>query len=176
MRVEITGLSLGDITYIGANLRDGDREEILSQCPAGTTGGAAAAGMFQSLHPDWSWCALLDGQPTAAFGFQPFNTATWIAWAYGTHRMPRTIPAISRHCMRVTPLLLDLGVRRVEVRALQGHTAAKAWLMRLGCTFQCDLPDFGRDGQTFELWSWTLSRGHPLQRIKYRVPIGSEAT
>ena len=173
-KVEIVRLSLLDITYAGANLRDGDREEILSQCPHGTTGSDAAAAMYQGLHPEWSWCARLDGNPACAFGFQPFNAATWIAWAYGTRHMGKVIPAVTRHCMAAAQGLIDLGVRRVEVRTLKGHAAAQRWLKRLGCEPECELYDFGRDGETFELWSWSLHRGHPLERIEYRVPICSQ--
>ena len=125
--------------------------------------------MHGSLPPDWSWIAYLDGTPAAAFGFQPYTYAVWIGWAFGTRAMVRAIPAITRHCWAQEQRLLDIGARRVEVRSLKGHDIAQAWLTRLGCKWRCDLPDSGRDGETFELWSWQLGDGRPTRNTQYRM-------
>ncbi len=175
-RVRIDPLNVRDLTYILANLREPDAREVLCQAPAGIDRTTLGIAMFQSLPRDWAWCASFDGQPACAFGFQPFNVAVSIGWCFGTRHMVRTIPAVSRHCLAREPDLLALGVRRVEVRSLVGHDIAHAWLTRLGCRRETLLPEFGRDGETFTLWAWTL-RALPSQTKDYRhVPSEGEST
>jgi hypothetical protein len=132
------------------------------------SGSDAAAAIFTGLPVGWSWIATLDGNPACAFGFQPFNVCVWTAWAFGTRRMIRAIPAVTAHCIAQEQRLIDLGARRVEVRTMQGHDIAQGWLTRLGCRHIADLPGAGRDNETFELWCWTLAEGRPSSRITYR--------
>lgn len=168
-RVLIGPATLRDITYIGANLRPPDRDEILCQLPRGTTGSDMAAGVYHTLDSAWTWVASIDGQPACAFGFHPMTSPVWMGWAWGTSKMIRTIPAVTRHCWDQERRLLELGVRRVEVRTMKGHDVSQAWLERLGCRYQCDLPDHGRDGETFELWAWQLCDGLPTRNTSYRT-------
>lgn len=157
------------MTYIGANLREPDAREILCQLPEGTSGSTMAAGVFAATDPNWTWVASLAGQPACAFGFQPLTVPVWIGWAWGTRRMMRTIPAVTRWCWAQQERLLDLGCRRLEVRTIKGHDLSQAWLSRLGCRYRCDLPDHGRSGETFELWAWQLSDGLPTSNTSYRT-------
>jgi hypothetical protein len=174
-RVTIAPANLRDMTYIGANLRPDDAREILCQVPAGTTGAQAAAAIFQSVPGGWAWTASLDGNPACAFGFQPFTSPVWIGWAFGTRRMIRTIPAITRHCLLQEPRLLDLGVKRVEVRTLADHDISHQWLTRLGCRFAADLPDHGRNRELFQLWAWSLTHGLPSLTKDYRNVCSEDA-
>lgn len=167
-RVLIGPANLRDFTYIGANLREADRREIFCQLPEGTTGSGMAAQVFDGLAGDWTWIASIDGQPVCAFGFQPFTTPVWIGWAWGTRQMVRAIPAVTRHCLEQEMKLIGLGVRRLEVRTIKGHDVSHLWLSRLGCRYRCDLPDHGRNGETFELWAWQLSDGLPTVNTSYR--------
>lgn len=128
-----------------------------------------AAAVFSAVPEQWSWVASVGGQPACAFGFQPFSAAVWMGWAWGTKAMIRTIPAVTRHCLAQEAKLIDLGVRRLEVRTIKGHDVSQVWLSRLGCKYRCDLPDHGRDGETFELWAWQLSEGLPSINTKYRT-------
>lgn len=171
------------MTYIGANLREPDAKEIFCQLPEGITGSAMAAAVLDAVDSNWTWVACLDGQPVCAFGFQAFSVPVWIGWAWGTRHMIRAMPAVTRHCLEQEQRLLDLGVRRVEVRTMKGHDVSHAWLASLGCRYQCDLPDHGRDGETFELWAWQLRDGLPSTNATYRTnrnvlpasPKGAEA-
>lgn len=176
MRVAIKPVNLRDITYIGANLRPDDAKEVLCQCPAGTTGAAAAAAIFPAVPADWAWVATLDGNPACAFGFQPQTAAVWAAWAFGTARMPRVMPAVTRHFLEQEKRLLELGIGRLEVRTLKGHIQAQAWLTRLGCRYEADLPDHGINRQLFELWAWTLTYGLPSQTKGYRNVLCSKSS
>jgi hypothetical protein len=100
----------------------------------------------------------------------------WIGWAFGTSRMIRTIPAVTRHCLAQQEALIEMGVRRVEVRTLVDHDISHAWLRQLGCVYECTLPDYGRNGETFEQWAWCLSRGRPTDRTSYHVPTEAKGS
>lgn len=167
-RVLIAPATLRDVTYIAANMRDEDRRELLCQMPDGTTLTEAAVAMHAAMMPGFAWTAALDGVPACAFGYQAFSTPVWVAWAWGTKRMVRTIPAVTPFMLAQGERLIGLGCRRVEARTLKGHGTAQRWLARLGCTWRCDLEDFGRGGETFELWAWTLSNWRGHDAVDYR--------
>lgn len=185
-RVRIEPANLRDCTYIGANLREEDRREIMCQLPDDVSGAAMAASVFAGAPEPWTRIASLDGQPVAAFGFMPFTVPVWLAWAWGTKLLPRVAPAITRWCWEEEQQLLELGVRRVEVRTIEGHHQAHRWLESLGCKRVCDLPDHGRNGELFHLYAWTIGDGRPSQRHRYRTtnhvfqnassPEGADAT
>ena len=169
MAIEIREPTLLDITFIGANLRPEDYRETMCQLPAGTRGSTAMAAIYYDLPPGWSWIAYDNGQPVAVFGFQPMTVSVWSAWALGTRRMTRAIPAITRWCWGQEQRLIDAGVRRLEARTIEGHHQAHRWLERLGCTRVCELPDHGRDGELFYLYAWHLGAGRPTQNSRYRI-------
>lgn len=107
--------------------------------------------------PDWCWTAWLDGQPRAAFGISALSDRQphmRTAWAWGTDRFRRCVPEITRH-MRTWPARLYAdGVTRVEVRSLKDHDLAHIWLSGLGARRECEMPGYGVNGETFELWSF----------------------
>lgn len=167
--IEICEPTLFDMTYIGAHLRPEDYRETMCQVPPGTLGSQALAGVMDGLAPGWNWVARIGDQPVAAFGFQPMTTPVWAAWALGTRRMVRVIPAITRWCWAHEQKLIDAGVRRVEARTIEGHDQAHRWLERLGCQRVCDLPDHGHNGELFHLYAWHLGAGRPTQNTRYRI-------
>lgn len=169
MVIEILEPNIRDLTYIGANLRPEDYRETMCQLPEGTLGSSALAEIYLGLAPGWSWVATVNGQPAAVFGFQPFTTPVWIAFALGTRRITRAIPAITRWCWSQEQRLIDAGVRRLEARTIEGHDQAHRWLERLGCSRVCELPDHGRNGELFYLYAWHLGAGRPTQNSRYRI-------
>lgn len=149
-------------------MRDEDACEILCQMPEGTSLTDAAMAMFEAMLPGYCWTASVDGTPACAFGYQPFSVSVWVAWAWGTSRMIRTIPAVTPFMLAHGEKLIGIGVRRVEARTIEGHVTAQKWLARLGCRKRCDLPDYGRSGETFELWDWTLADWKGPGAVSYR--------
>ena len=113
---------------------------------------------WYSSGPDWCWTAWLDDQPQAAFGISfvsPLQPHMRSAWAWGTPRFKRCAPALTRFCKREWPSrLIEDGVTRVEVRSLQGHDLAHRWLAALPARKEADLPYYGVNGETFELWAF----------------------
>lgn len=177
--------TLLDVTYIGAHLRPEDYREMMCQVPEGLLGSTALAAMSEGLSPRWTWVARIAGQPAAIFGFHPITVPVWQAFALGTRQTHRVIPAITRWCWDQEQRLMDAGVRRLEVRTIEGHTGAHRWLEKLGCSRVCDLPDHGRNGELFHLYAWHLGAGRPTRNTVYRTkhhvhehqnPEGAETT
>lgn len=156
MSVEIRPGTCRDLCFIAANLRDEDRREIFASAVLESATEAAMLSWYSS-GPDWCWTAWLDNQPQAAFGISAvshFQRHMRSAWAWGTDRFKRCVPAITRQAQKCPALLLAEGVTRVEVRSLQGHDLAHKWLSGLGARKECDLPEYGVNGETFELWAF----------------------
>lgn len=174
MAVEIIPANLRDCTYIGANMRPQDAREVFCQIPEGMSGSDFAAHAFTAFAQGWAWVALINGNPVCFFGFQPVTAAVWQGFAVGTRKMIRAVPAMTAHCLAQEARLVEAGCRRLEVRTIEGHDLSRRWLKHLGCKFVCPLPDSGRNGESFDLYTWTLSDGLPSQLKDYRnVPSQS---
>ena len=152
MTVRIVGGNLRDLSYIAANLRPDDRAEVDCQLDEWTPASLA----FQALHAGPSYVAELNGNPEAAFGAGEIRLGLWIAWSWGTSRMARCVPRITKFVHDVLiPDIARRGGRRTEARALASNDMAVRWLRRLGATEQCLLPAYGKNGEDFILFDWT---------------------
>lgn len=157
MVVDIRPATLRDITFVAANMRGQDKREILATAKLDTLTEAGVISFHTS--EDWCWIAWLDGQPVGAFGvaygnpvYQPHIRHVW---AYGTWRFKRVVPAISRFILREWPhRLLSEGVTRVECRSLIDHDLAHKWMTGLKAHKECDLLNYGVNGETFTQWAW----------------------
>lgn len=156
MSVEIRPGTLRDITFVASNLREQDRREVFATALLGS---GTEAG-FISFHnsPGFSWTGWLEGQPVAAFGVgqgSPWQPHIRHAWAFGTGRFKRTVPAITRFCLKEWPSrLIGEGVTRVEIRSLADHDLAHKWLSALRAHREAVMLNYGVNGETFELWAW----------------------
>ena len=127
--VEIKRATLRDVCFVAAHMRAEDRREALCQFAPGTTMLELAA----SSHGGSGlvYCAWYRGSPVAAFGAAPASHAgtVWSAWLFGTNKLARAIPEIGRFGLdTLSARLIEEGVRRVEVRSIEGHDIAHAWL------------------------------------------------
>jgi hypothetical protein len=165
--------TLRDIAYVTANLRPEDRGEI--RASADLTSTVEAALIAFETSKGWCWTVKIAGQPVAAFGAAETSQLTphiRTAWAFGTRRFRRTVPAISRFARAEWPdRLAGEGVRRLEARSLAGHDIAHRWLAALGARLEGRLERYGTGGEDFMLWSWTgprssSSSGSPLPASK----------
>lgn len=148
--------NLRDITYVAANLREADRREILASADLEC---ASQAGWLSWLAsgPHWCWTAQIDGQPVGAFGIgmnNPLLPHMRSAWAFGTDRFKRVVPAITRFARDEWPMMLEsVGVWRVEIRSLGTHDIAQRWLEAIGARHEATLHGYGTGGEDFELWA-----------------------
>lgn len=151
-RVEIIPATLRDVSYILANLCEDDERELRLQY-ADTF---ALTDLAAIAVAGEAWVALADGQPAEACGLarSEISPHLGIAWAFGTDRRRRAIPALTRHIRERVYYWLRDGVRRVEARAIADHYTAHRWLIGLGAQ-ALPLPAWGRNGEDFTLFWWT---------------------
>lgn len=151
--VAIKPATLRDVTFVAANMRDQDWREVYASAPCDDR---LQAGYLCYALSRWSYTAWLKDEPVCAFGFA-MTHLPWLgtAWAFGTDRMKRAIPAVSRHGKAMRQEFIDAGLRRIEVRSLAGHDLAHGWLSALDAKREAELPHYGRDGETFILYAWT---------------------
>jgi len=151
MTVRIAGGSLRDLTYILGNLRPADRNEIECQM-AEWDAPLIALRCMQGF----AYVAELNGNPEAAFGAIEQRPGLWEAWSWGTRKMPRCIPEITRFFFAVLgPDVASREAWRVEARPSADNDLASRWLRKLGATERCRLPRFGKNGEDFKLFDWT---------------------
>ncbi len=144
------------LSFVAANMRDMDWKEIRCQLPEERRGMAAEI-VFYAGGPH-RYAGVLNGCPVAVWGMFELRPGLWTAWAYGTDRLGRVAPLISKHIFEtVVPDILARGARRVEVRSLKGHSHVDGWLSRMGGVLECEMPDYGANGETFNLWAWRKS-------------------
>lgn len=155
MTVEIIPSNPRDISIVGANMREWDRREFMAT--AGDRSMSDAALLCHYASNGFSWVALLDGEPVGAIGVVSGGLIKHLgsAWAFGTPRFRRALPALSRLARQFPGWLVADGVRRVEARCLKDHDLAGQWMASLGARKECDLECYGAGGETFELWAWT---------------------
>lgn len=162
--VEIAPATLRDVAFVTANLRPRDRREIAASAELSCRVEAAVIAVEASR--GWCWTAKIGGQPVAAFGVaetSPLTPHIRTAWAFGTDRFRRAVPAISRFATAHWPARLrQEAVRRLEVRAIAGDDNVHSWLAGLGAEPEGALKCYGTGGETFHLWSWTDRGDHSV--------------
>ena len=155
--------SVRDITYVAANMRDADRREIF--CQRADEDVRALAMTMSYVSPVHCYAAFEDCSPIAVFGASEQHPNMWTAWAFGTRRLRRAVPAITRFVRsRIAGALLDCGANRVEVRSIAGHDIAHRWLETLGAEREALLRGFGKGGEDFVLYAWRRDRFSPRGR------------
>lgn len=152
MTARIIAANFRDLSYIAANIRDEDRTEAEAQF-----GPIHYIDMATAHMRDRAYVVTVDGNPEAAFGAARLvGDHLWVAWSWGTNRIHRAVPIITRFVRdSMVPDLIEQGAWRVEARALASHTGARRWLSRMGATERCSLPQYGRNGEDFILYDWT---------------------
>jgi len=150
----ITALNLRDCTYVLANLREADRAEL-----RGTYGDATGLDVAAiCLSTPWAYQIKLQSVPVAIFGATPISATTVSAWAVGTGRFTRAVPALTRFING--PLAHDLrshGFRWAEARSIATHEAAHRWLKGLGASSLATLSGYGPGGEDFILFRRALT-------------------
>jgi hypothetical protein len=145
--------TLRDVTFIAANMRSEDWAEIACQISAEVTPTHVAA---WSLSGREAWVAHWHDQPVAAFGIHNATPAGNVVtvWAWGTRRMRRVVPEMTRFVADAVPRWIEEGITRVEARSIYGHVEAHRWMRGLGAHEQ-PCPAWGKHGEDFILFSWT---------------------
>lgn len=159
MSARVIAGTLRDLSYIAANLRLEDREEVDCQFVDWSPVGLASISLRGH-----AYVVLIDGNPEAAFGANPTpNPGLWVAYSWGTRRLWRAVPIITHFVSAVLiPDLVASGCQRCEARAMARHDSAHRWLKRMGANEQGRLECYGRNGEDFILFEWTRRRRNVL--------------
>jgi hypothetical protein len=151
MTTHILAATLRDLSYVCAHMRASDRAEVECQVDEWNAAAIAAAALR-----DHAYIVELNGNPEAAFGAGHVRQGYWIAWSWGTDRIRPCLPTMVDFITgTLQPAVYAAGARRVEARALKSHRQAHRFLERIGGHLRCELPAYGKNGETFVLYDWT---------------------
>lgn len=158
MRAIIQPANMRDLSYIASHMRPEDRAEVECQLDEWNAAHVAALSLR-----DFAYVVDLAGNPEAAFGCGQLRSGYWVAWSWGTNRLTKCLPAmVSYITATLQPAVYDAGALRVEARALASHWQARRFLERIGGKFRCELPCYGKNGETFILYDWTRTSYVPV--------------
>jgi len=156
---------LRDVSYVFANMRDGDREEVRCQMPETTKTHEIA---YWSLMNGDCWVAYWRDQPVMTFGVMRLNVAATSAWAIGTKQCWRAIPAVTRFfTLDVIPSLMERGYVSMEARSIEHHDQAHRWMEATGARRWGEPYPYGRGGEKFITFRW-LPDVYNGQRARYQ--------
>jgi RimJ/RimL family protein N-acetyltransferase len=154
--VTIRPANLRDACFIAANMRDQDRREIDAVLQFDSTAQIAAACLYAS--EDRAFIAYLNGDPVAAMGLTPLHPGCLSGWAWGTKRMWRVIPAVTRFCRASWRKLQAEGFRRIEVHTIADHDISHQWLEKIGAKREGIARAYGRNGEDYVTYALTTAR------------------
>lgn len=165
--LEIVPATLRDLSYVAAHMRASDRAEVEAQIDEWNATLIAALSLR-----DFAYVVELDRNPEAAFGCGQVRRGYWLAWSWGTAKITKCLPAmVAFITQQLQPAVYDAGARRVEARALASHKQARRFLERIGGTYRCDLPAYGKNGEDFCLYDWTRKTWHPSSNSIETSPL-----
>lgn len=106
-----------------------------------------------------NYAVYRDGNPEFVFGALQDPNMPHMAqiWGVGTNRCDNELIKDVGQFIKTdfTSELIRNGVRRAEVRVMADNRSSRMWLTRwLGARFETELPNFGRNGETFVQMSW----------------------
>lgn len=136
------------VERIAANMREWDRREIFAT--RGDDGpDRLAAGVLGTVGP--KWVAWLGDEPVAAIGCAAMWPGLMSPWCFATDKFRQTHLLLTRLAKQVIiPMAREAGTHRLEVKTMEGHTDAQAWLKRaFGAHHEATHPGFGRNRETF---------------------------
>lgn len=163
--IQLGPATLRDATYIVANMRDTDRHEVYCQLPDGMDDWRVAYFLLMNGEAYAARWTRQDGRefPVMFFGVQPMNAVALAIWALGTKHAWRAVPAVTRFVIDdLVPRKLEQGYRIMEARSIEGHTQAHRWMESTGAHRIGKPFEYGRNGELFHLFRWTVSDYHTI--------------
>lgn len=151
--VTIRPADIRSASYIAANIRDQDKREIRAVYKYQTSCDLATYCLAAS--PNCAWVFEHLDEPIAIYGMTQPMPHIAVGWAFGTDRMRRAIPAMTRHILeRGIPSMSARGVHRIEVRSIMDHDISHRWLAKgLGGAFEGVCRAYGRNREDFALYA-----------------------
>lgn len=104
---------------------------------------------------EWQVACADDGAPIAVVAIWWRTPVAIEVNAFATDDFAKIVLPLTRWIKRVVvPHFMASGVTRAECRALADHTEAVRWLELLGARREIEIPDLGRDGETYVQMAW----------------------
>jgi len=165
-RYKVRPACLRDASYVVANMRPEDVQEVLCQLPEGMKRHEIAYMLIMSGD---AFVAYDDADlPVLLFGTQPLNMVALNAWAVGTKRTWRVLHRATRWLItEYLPAKAEAGFVTMEARTHVDHHHSHRWLESTGAVVHGPPFVYGRDGQKFLMYRWHAS-ALPAAAERYR--------
>ncbi len=165
--IEIVPACHRDISFVLANLRPVDGEEIFCQMDVGDIGLLLVLALELK-----SRVCRLKGQPVAVFSFSQINASTVAVNLYGTNDITRATPAITRFIFTdMIPGALKQGIRRFEARTIETHLQAHQWLEACGAKREGAMEQMGKNGEGFFMYALTKPTLDNMKPKRWQINV-----
>lgn len=163
-KVEISPATLRETSWIAANMRPIDKDEIHCQMIDPTA--AKIAHSQISMSPRFAYVASINDEPVCAYGLAEWQPGVGHLWAFGTKKIYGAIRDVTDHINDgiYEDVFSDSSVHRVECRSISTHVSAHRWIEKIRLKFITDLPCYGKDAEDFKLFALTRNEVGYVQR------------
>ena len=164
--IGIDNADQGMIQDVLRRLRWADTEEMVA---AGTDQTRLAAQIMR--HKLFVFCAWsLDCGPISVWGIVPKRQGVAAGFAFGTDDWGRAVlPMVRQIRGFVLPLLVELGIHRVEAVALLRRDDVRRFMSLIGAKAEGVLSGYGTEGEDFVSYRWLSDE------YSYRRPAQAQA-
>jgi hypothetical protein len=151
------------LLYIVQNMCEKDRHEILATLNEMDPGEAneliTQTTLDAATKMGIGWIGYRGDEPIAVFGMSMIHSNVAQVWMFTTDRWPLVALSLTRFAKKtIIPLLQDSGIRRAQCFSMDTHTVAHRRLNMLGATEECNIPNYGKNGESFRLFAWSEGR------------------
>lgn len=151
------------LLYIVQNMREKDRYEILATLYEMETDEAneliARMTLDAATKMGIGWIGYRGDEPIAALGMSMMHPNVAQVWMFATDRWPLVALSLTKFAKKtIIRLLKDSGTHRAQCFSIESHGVAHRWLDMLGATEECEVPNYGRNGESFHLFAWSEGR------------------
>jgi hypothetical protein len=145
------------LAHVVHNMREADVREIFATTNASTPQEYVDEMMILKRAGLCGWIASQDDVPIAALGIMPMWHNVVNVWMFATDDFPKIALQLTRFVRRnIVPALKSGGIHRAQCFSMDGHVVAQRWLEVLGAKREGVAKAFGKSGEDFTLYSWTL--------------------
>lgn len=145
-------LNFADVDYIAKNMGEDFRKEIYAtrwnDDPSSIVEQAMVGGEF-------GWVCGLE-RPIAAIGATPVWPNVWQVWMFATDELPKIRFSLTRFVKQVMiPAMKKSGAHAGHCYVNEEFGSAQGWLEYLGAQKGGPMKNFGRNKETFFMYSWS---------------------
>lgn len=167
--IDIRDAMIGPASWVTANMQPADRAEVYAQLPDDLPTKVLADYLIGAPGSQ-AFTAWIGNEPVALFGSAMMTVNCMSLWAVGTPRMRRAVPAITQfYVEHHAPRRIDDGVNVAEARSIVGHHEAHRWIESLGGVQHGEPFPYGKAGEEFVLYRWTVAGYRAICARRTRV-------